>query len=127
MRTICFSITALSVLLFGLSACKKDCTTDAPVIAVTSPLEGSSVQLPDSVHLAGTISDDVWLKSAAVIITNHNGDTVFNTQPDVYGKKTHDFTYNYFTSASGTFHLQVSAEDNEGQKAMKEAMFTVLP
>lgn len=128
MKKVYLLTIVLSVTLLSLHSCTKDCTTDAPVVVITSPLEGSTAQLPDSVHIAGSISDDVWLNSATVIIIKHNGDTVFNTQPDVYGKKTYDFTYNYFTtSASGTFHLQISAEDNEEQKTVKEVMFTVLP
>jgi hypothetical protein len=123
-----FTLTALvSAILFLLPSCKKECEVKAPVISITTPVSGGIIQLPDSVHISGTISDDVWLNSATVMIHNQNEDTIFISHPHVYGEKTFTFAYNYFTATSGLFHLHITAKDNDGLTAEKEIVFTILP
>jgi hypothetical protein len=111
----------------SVTSCHKDCKTEAPVILVATPAEAGNIQLPNSVNISGSISDDVWLDKVTVMVLDANDDTVFISQPDVYGKKNYNFTYNYYTTTAGTFHLHVVAEDNEAQETEKEIMFTVLP
>lgn len=122
-------IAAVFVLLIGftITSCHKDCKTDSPVVTISTPAEAGTIQLPDSVSITGTITDDVWLNDAVVMIHNANEDTVFISRPDVYGKKAYAFAYTFYTNTSGTFHLHVAATDNEGQEAEKEIVFTVQP
>lgn len=116
-----------ALLLLAASSCHKCPDNVAPVISVTTPTEGGTVQLPDSVRIEGTVSDDVWLNDMSVVIHDANDDTAYISAPDVYGKKEHSFTYSFFTTTAGTFHLHVSATDNEGVVSEKEAVFTVAP
>ena len=119
-------IVSAACALMAISSCEKECKkNEAPVVTVTAPLE--SAQFSDSVQIAGSVSDDVWLNDMAVMIHATNGDTVFVTRPDVYGKRSHDFAYTYYITTPGNLHLQVVATDNEGVTTEKEVMFTVTP
>ncbi len=127
MRPFPILFSVICLVASGISSCKKECNTAAPVISVTSPAQGGLIQLPDSIHIEGNVSDDVWLNSLSVTIYGPTEDTVFISHPQVYGQKEFSFTYHYFTGATGNFRLQVAAEDNDGLKAEKELTFTVQP
>lgn len=125
MKKIALIVSAACAVM-AISSCEKECKkNEAPVVTVTAPLE--SAQFSDSVQIAGSVSDDVWLNDMAVMIHGSASDTVFSTKPDVYGKKSQDFAYTYYITTPGNFHLHVVATDNEGVVTEKETMFTVTP
>lgn len=122
-----FYLLVVVALIILAASCNKKCDNLAPVVIVTSPAEKDSIQLPDSLQISGTLSDDVWLNNAVVMIHNQNEDTVFIEYPDAYGKKEISFAYTYHITTAGTYHLHVTAQDNDKKETEKEIVFTVLP
>lgn len=120
-RRLVILLTALTALAFTISACKK--RNQPPVITITTPLEGDTVLIPDSIRISGTVGDDVGLHQSAVLILNANGDTVVKQYPYVHDLKAYPFAYNFFPAVTGSYTLKIWAEDHQNASSETSVNF----
>ena len=101
--------------------CRKDKDSEAPVVRITSPGEGYSVSIPDTLLVGLAVSDDRIVRSVSVMLTDADGVPVAPSATIAVEAASREFTMDLPVLseriASGQYVLSVQATDgvNEGR------------
>lgn len=127
----------LALLLFTLGACEDDEATDAdttaPVITITSPQDGATIQTPGPVTISGSIVEAGQLERIEVVVstqgfplyteTLNRGDAGFPTKSgDTYAI---NVTQQIDQDVQGSFRIDIEAEDAEGNIGNEDITVTL--
>ncbi len=130
-NTIITTILA-SMILFSISSCKKEDTTDTekPVITIVDPTTSVTYNSGDEVHFKFEITDnDEIHEIEAMLIKEHMGmkDTVWSKHdhPDAAEHTMHGH-YTIGTVMHADFSVIVKATDHTGNKATATTAFHVM-
>ena len=107
-----------------ITGCKKK-ENQAPIISITSPSNGQVFNLGATVNINGIATDDNALHEAAIVLTNHMGDTVLADFPTVHSAKSYTVAYNVTVVDSGQHHLQVIFTDHDNAQTEESIIFNV--
>lgn len=104
-------VSLFMLVTFIAVSCSKDDTT-APVINITSPVNGQIVKQNTNFNVSGTITDDTELKE---IIVAGNSITAFTSKTS----HTVNISLNVGNTPVGDVNIEISATDKAGNKASK--------
>lgn len=117
MRT--FRLTILSIVAFlFIVSCKKD-DTEAPVITITSPLEGSTHTAGQDIPVIGVVTDETELSEVRI---QNTAQTLSDKSKFVIDLK----ITNPDTITPGNYFFTVSAKDAAGNASEKTVNFTIV-
>ena len=123
-QIVFLGLTVLSALAITISSCGAK-ENQAPVIDIEEPADNATVTLPDSLHIEFTATDDESLHEMSVLIIQSTGDTVFRQYPMVHDLKTYTFHAHFPPASTGSYTLQVTAEDHDSESSSASRSFTV--
>lgn len=112
-------LTALALLML-MAGCKKN---NAPGLIITSPLSGQDIATDDSMLISGTATDDHDLHEFYLTVTNVAGDTVYNLNPYVHGRKSYPFKFHYQPADTGTYLLTITGQDHDFESYTQSVSF----
>ncbi|HLP21203.1 MAG TPA: Ig-like domain-containing protein [Chitinophagales bacterium] len=122
-----FALVALliSAIAVTIGSCSKKTENQPPVVNLEEPAANETFALSDSVHIEGTVTDDESLHEMSVVVTNATGNKVFEQYPTVHELTTYSFHYHFHPGTAGTYNLEVTAEDHDGERATATRAFVV--
>jgi hypothetical protein len=121
-----FALILISAIAVSVSSCSSKKQNRAPVITVEEPDDNAMIALTDSIHIEGTVTDDEGLHEMSVLILKSTGDTAAREYPYVHDLKTYPFHYHFHPSATGTYTLQITAEDHDEKSSIVSRSFMVM-
>ncbi|MBS1614247.1 MAG: hypothetical protein JST49_15615 [Bacteroidetes bacterium] len=119
------AILFLSSFILLAAGCSKKADNQAPKITLNSPTEWQSYAIGSTLTIEGVATDDNALHEAAIILTNHVGDTIIGDLPTVHSAKSFNISYTTVLADSGQHHLQVIFTDHDNAETTKSLMFNV--
>ncbi|HMG17014.1 MAG TPA: hypothetical protein VK590_16265 [Saprospiraceae bacterium] len=126
-----FFIALLSLVIYFNTGCKKDeIDSEKPVILIEELSQGDTVNVTiDSVHVEFHVTDNVELHEVKVVITNSNGDVLYQYSQDVDQPS---FQYHSHYIPTGTvgvipLKMKVTASDHSGNEGEQTLDFYITP
>ena len=124
-------ILLFSVLcLLTVAACHKhdhDDDSEAPVLNIEKPTEGSSIA--GEVHIHGTVTDNILHEMAITVTRDSDGTQLFKATPKVHNKTEYSFDEHFtpIVSEETAVTLTITVVDHSSNKTVKTVKFSVKP
>lgn len=116
--------------LLTLAACHKHDHGDdseAPVLNIEKPTEGSSIS--GEVHIHGIVTDKSLHEMEIKVTKDSDGSQLLKTTPKVHNKTEYSFDEHFTPTVSEetAVTLTITVEDHSSNKTVKTVKFTVKP
>lgn len=123
-KTILFSAAIVAVAAITLiSSCRHK--NAAPVVTLDEPADAEIFAVGDTVHVEGDLTDDESLHEASILLFRTGVDSPLVEYPYVHDLKSYHFHHHVPVTNAGTYKVQVTAEDHDGEMATKTVTVTV--
>lgn len=123
------SLAVLSALVITITGCKKP-ENEKPEIEITSPADNAMITTGSTIAITGTVTDNDELHEMSIKVMRHSDDSLIQAwYPTVHAMESYAFseTLTINVSAETEYHLEVEAEDHDGNKTSAERHFSVKP